>query len=109
MDSGVLSAPQQTGSSFEEFTHVPYKDKHLVYASYVDTNGSAGALAFGIFSEWTGMASVDQLPSTCKRISSRERYRRLTCMCAHTPLGDQATVCSVKTVQHRSEDLLTAA
>jgi hypothetical protein len=33
MNSGVLSAPQQTGTSFEEFTHVPCKDKYLFHAS----------------------------------------------------------------------------
>jgi endo-1,4-beta-xylanase len=39
---------------------VPYEDKHLDYASHVNTNGSAGTLAFGLFSGWTDMASVDQ-------------------------------------------------
>jgi hypothetical protein len=52
--------PGKAGTSFEWLTHVPYKDKHLVYASYVDTNESAGTLAFGLFSGWTDMASVDQ-------------------------------------------------
>jgi hypothetical protein len=61
VDSGVLAVPKQIETSLQDFTHVPYSGKHLVYASYAMRNASYGTMVLGPFSEWSDMASVDQI------------------------------------------------
>jgi hypothetical protein len=50
--SGVLAVPKKAGTSLQDFTHVHYEGKHLIYASY-NLGGVSGFMVFGTFSNWT--------------------------------------------------------
>jgi endo-1,4-beta-xylanase len=58
---GVLAVPKKVETSLQDFTHVPHNGKHLVYASYAMRNASYSTMVLGPFSEWSDMASVDQI------------------------------------------------
>jgi hypothetical protein len=53
VDSGIH------GTSLKDLTYVSYHGRHLVYASFTQGH-QAGSVAFGTFSEWSGMASATQ-------------------------------------------------
>jgi hypothetical protein len=53
VDSGIH------GTSLDDLTHVSYRGRHLVYASFTQGH-QAGSVAFGTFSEWSEMASATQ-------------------------------------------------
>jgi hypothetical protein len=61
VDSGMLAVPKKVETSLQDFTHVPYNGKHLVYASYAMRNASYVTIVLGPFPEWSDMASVDQI------------------------------------------------
>jgi hypothetical protein len=57
---GPLAQPAHNWTSLKDFSHVPYEGQHLVYGSNVN-NGSYGSMAFGLFTNWSDMATAEQI------------------------------------------------
>ena len=58
--TGPLATPMSGWVSLKDFSHVPYNGEHLVYSSTVNPAGDYGSMVFGLFSDWTSMATASQ-------------------------------------------------
>ncbi|MCC2335432.1 RICIN domain-containing protein [Cellulomonas sp. zg-Y908] len=59
-DSGVLAQPRSGWASLKDFTVAPYNGQQLVYATTHDNGESWGSMKFGLFTNYSQMASASQ-------------------------------------------------
>jgi endo-1,4-beta-xylanase len=58
--TGSLANPRSGWVSLKDFTHAPFNGRQLVYATTHDFGTTWGSMNFGLFTNWSDMASASQ-------------------------------------------------
>ncbi|HEU5160801.1 MAG TPA: non-reducing end alpha-L-arabinofuranosidase family hydrolase [Streptosporangiaceae bacterium] len=58
--TGALAQPKPGWVSLKDFTVAPFNGRHLVYGTTHDTGTRWGSMNFGLFTNWSEMASASQ-------------------------------------------------
>jgi Glycosyl hydrolase family 62/Ricin-type beta-trefoil lectin domain-like len=67
--TGQLATPRSGWVSLKDFTHAPFNGRQLVYGTTHDTGTTWGSMNFGLFSNWSDMASASQNPMSSATVA----------------------------------------
>lgn len=108
--TGALAQPKQGWVSLKDFTVAPYNGRQLVYATTHDTGTSWGSMNFGLFTNWSEMASVSPEHDVgLHRRALALLLRAQEHLGAHLPVGRKRVLLPDVERPHQPERLVVTA